>query len=273
MSDTITSSSTLDIQSILASETAQLDASMSNEQILEHSRRLNESLTAADQHLTHLVLSETFKDHQESLKHFLGSPACEHLESLEYKSAGTSIAKILLSPSSTNSTSLLSDADPIDQIKEKSQTPVLQIKDITEELVHRHVPWSKSMKVLKLGYNAEAPQAPEDVAILSVLLRYMPRLEEFYLGQPLDDLVLFEGLAGSDLSKLKKVTVTFNNECGMDQEEIETKIRESLALPSPHLGELNVDLDDRESNFYLNLSRDRHFQAFLRRFTGDRNQQ
>ncbi|GJJ72908.1 hypothetical protein EMPS_05266 [Entomortierella parvispora] len=271
-----------DLQSILDSETAQLESTMSHEQVMEVSRLLNQALSTSSSSsttlrpLTRLVLDESFKDLQESLKLFLSSRACAHLETLDYKSAGTSLAKILLSPSTTVSASLLSSEDPTEQVKKPKEAAAfaatgLRVEDMTEELIQTHVPFYKSIKVLKLGYNAEAPQGPEDVAILSALLRHMPQLEEFSLAQSLDDLVLFEGLAGADLSKLKKVTVTFNNECGLDEEEIESKIRELLT--SSNLETLMVDLDDRESNYYLNLSRDRQFQAFLRRFTGDRNQQ
>ena len=271
-----------DLQSILDSETAQLESTMSHEQVMEVSRLLNQSLSSSSSStvlrpLTRLTFDESFKDLQESLKLFLGSPACAHLETLEYKSAGTSLAKILLSPSTTVSASLMSSEDPTEQVKKQKEAADaaaaatgLRVEDITEEMIKTHVPFYKSIKVLKLGYNAEAPQGPEDVAVLSALLKHMPQLEEFSLAQSLDDLVLFEGLADADLSKLKKVTVTFNNDCGLDEEEIESKIRD--LLKSSDLETL-IDLDDRESNYYLNLGRDRQFQAFLRRFTGDRSQQ
>ena len=64
--------------------------------------------------------------------------------------------------------------------------------------------------------------------------------------------------------------IVVNNQSGLEEEEIVLRIKEDLL---PGVEDLEVEIDERESSYYLNLSRDRHFQAFIRRFGGERKQQ
>lgn len=210
--------------------------------------------------LRELKLGSKFKDHQESLMVFLGSEFCSQLEVLDYQAAGSSLAIILLSPSKSQGEE---DAPHISRNK-------IQLNEITRELIDQRVPFCKTLKSLQLGFNADASQGKTDIRVFNKLLQHMPLLQEFSMTQPLDDLSLFKNLTmtegGNSESKLRKVAITLNNECGMDAEEAETQLRAML----PQLQEVEVDIDDRESCFYLNQSRDRKFQAFLRRYGGKR---
>ncbi|KAF8935010.1 hypothetical protein EDD21DRAFT_377337 [Dissophora ornata] len=242
-----------DVSSILSSESATLDASMTKEQVLE----IGQYLSQHNAHLTRLSLNESFKDLQDAIKEFLLLPCCSELQILEYKAGGSSFGQILLSLSSGSEAPVSASA--------ATTTLLDQLKD--ESFVQAHVPFAKTLTTLRLGYNSDAPQAENDIAILNGLLRRMPRLQELSMAQSLDNLSLFEsGL------KVKKVSVTMNVDCGMEQEEVETRIRELVSGSDDGEVDLNVEMDERESSYYLNLSRDRHFQAFIRRFGGDRKQ-
>jgi len=211
-------------------------------------------------YLRELKICAKFKDHQESLMMFLGSGVCSQLEALDYQAAGSSLAIILLSPSTSQGEE---DAPHISRNK-------IQLNQITTELIDQRAPFCRTLKSLQLGFNADASQGKTDIRVFNKLLQYMPLLQEFSMAQPLDDLSLFRDLTevegGKSKSKLGKITITLNNECGMDTEEAENQLRAML----PRLEEIEVDIDDRESCFYLNQSRDRKFQAFLRRFRGKR---
>ncbi|KAF9907221.1 hypothetical protein EC991_011211 [Linnemannia zychae] len=237
----------LDVQSILASDSATLDPSMTKDQVLE----VGHFLTNKNAHLTRLVLSEGFKDLQEALKEFFELPCCAQLESLEYKAGGSSFAQILLSASSSSAT-----------------TPVEQGQLNDSAFVTKKAPFVKTLKHLRLGYNSDAPQAVTDIAVFNGLLRHMTELESFILAQPLDNLTLLEGLSSS-LPRLTRLSIVVNNESGLEEEEVVSKIKEELL---PTVKEADVEIDERESSYYLNLSRDRHFQAFIRRFGGERKQ-
>ncbi|KAF9131282.1 hypothetical protein BGW39_002011 [Mortierella sp. 14UC] len=244
---------TLDVQSILASESATLDPSMTKDQVLE----VGYFLSNNNAHLTRLVLSEGFKDLQEALKEFFELPCCARLESLEYKAGGSSFAQILLSASSCSS--------PIAET-----TPVELDQLCDSAFVTKKAPFVKSLKHLRLGYNSDAPQAKTDIAVFNGLLKHMTKLESFILAQPLDSLALLEGLSSS-LPRLTRLSIVVNNESGLEEEEeLVSRIKEELL---PGLKEVDVEIDERESSYYLNLSRDRHFQAFVRRFGGERKQQ
>ncbi|KAF9946689.1 hypothetical protein BGZ70_003102, partial [Mortierella alpina] len=165
---------------------------------------------------------------------------------------GSSFAQMVLSSSTVNS----EVAVPItsDQLHDK-------------QFVHDRVHFAGTLTTLRLGYNSDAPQGETDIQVFNALLKHMPQLQELSMAQSLDDLALFEGLGDSSTS-LRKVSITVNIECGMDQQQVEDKMHEARFLPG--VQELEIDVDDRESSFYLNQSRDRHFQAFMRRFGGER---
>lgn len=147
----------------------------------------------------------------------------------------------------------------------------IPLNEITKELVERQIPFCETLRSLGLGFNADASQGKTDIQVFNMLLRYMPNLEEFSMAQPLDDLSLFKNLAkanedDSSVSGLQKVRLTMNNECGMSKGKVESELRRML----PRLKEVEVEIDNRESCFYLNQARDRRFQTFLRRFGGNR---
>ncbi|KAF9152687.1 hypothetical protein BG015_004856 [Linnemannia schmuckeri] len=238
----------LDVQSILASDSATLDPSMTKDQILE----IGHFLTKNNIHLTRLSLNEGFKDLQEALKEFFELPCCSQLESLENKASGSSFAQILLATSST-----------------AVETPVELDQVPDNAFVTKKAPFIKTLKNLRLGYNSDSPQAGTDIAVFNGLLKHMSELESFILAQPLDSLALLEGLSNS-LPHLQKLSIVMNNESGLEEEEVVSKIKEELL---PGVKDLEVEIDERESSYYLNLSRDRHFQAFIRRFGGERKQQ
>ena len=237
-----------DIHAILASESAMLDSSMTKEQVLA----IGHHLTQSNAYISRLVLSEGFKDLQDAIKAFLSMPCCSKLQFLDYKAGGSSFAQIILSSSASNSEAAVHITD--DQVRDK-------------QFVHGRVPFAGTLTTLRLGYNSDTPPGETDLQVFNALLKHMPQLQEFSMTQSLDDLALFEGLGGA-LPFLKKVSVTINTECGMDQQQAEDKMRDAGFLPG--VQELEIDLDDRESNYYLNLSRDRQFQAFMRRFGGER---
>ncbi|KAG9321723.1 hypothetical protein KVV02_006637 [Mortierella alpina] len=237
-----------DIHTILASESAMLNPSMTKEQVLA----IGHHLTRGNAHLTRLVLDERFKDLQDAIKEFLSLPCCSKLQSLDYKAGGSSFAQIILSSSAVDSEA----AVPItsDQLRDK-------------QFVHDRVPFASTLTSLRLGYNSDAPQGETDIQVFNALLKHMPQLQEFSMTQSLNDLALFESL-GDSSSSLRKVSVTINTQCGMEQQQVEDKMHEAGYLPG--IQDLEIDLDDRESSYYLNQSRDRHFQAFMRRFGGER---
>ncbi|KAG0073043.1 hypothetical protein BGZ89_000056 [Linnemannia elongata] len=238
----------LDVQSILASDSATLDPSMTKDQILE----IGQFLTNNNTYLTRLTLSEGFKDLQEALKEFFELPCCSQLESLEYKAGGSSFAQILLATSSTTADNPVD----LDQVFDRA-------------FVTKKAPFVKTLKNLCLGYNSDGPQSKTDIAVFNGLLKHMSELESFILAQPLDSLALLEGLSTS-LPHLQKLSIVVNNQSGLEEEEIVLSIKEDLL---PGVEDLEVEIDERESSYYLNLSRDRHFQAFIRRFGGERKQQ
>ncbi|KAF9207093.1 hypothetical protein BGZ49_001197 [Haplosporangium sp. Z 27] len=239
-----------DTQSILASESASLEASMTKEQVLA----IGNHLSANNARLTRLSLDQGFKDLQEAIREFLELPCCSGLEILEYKAGGSSFGQILLSPSTASTTTIITSE---------------QLKD--ETFIYSRIPFAKSLKTLRLGYNSDTAQSETDIKVLNAVLKHFPRLEEFTMSQPLDGLSLFEGLKPTEL---KKLSITVNNEAGLNEEQVENKIREELRKGLGEETEKNVvieaEIDERESSYYLNLSRDRHFQAFVRRFGGDR---
>ncbi|KAF9350329.1 hypothetical protein BGX26_011476 [Mortierella sp. AD094] len=240
-----------DIQSILASESASLEASMTKEQILAIGNHLSQN----NVRLTRLSLDQGFKDLQEAISEFLELPCCSELQVLEYKAGGSSFGQILLSPSTAPTTIITSE----------------QLQD--EAFIHARIPFAKTLTTLRLGYNSDAAEAKSDIRVLNVVLKHFLQLQEFSMSSPLDDLSLFEGLKPTGL---KKLSVTINNEAGLDEEEAEIKIREELrkGLGKPEEQvEIEIEIDERESSYYLNVSRDRHFQAFIRRFGGERKQQ
>ncbi|KAF9287629.1 hypothetical protein BGZ68_001550 [Mortierella alpina] len=236
------------IHAILASKSATLDSSMTKEQVLA----IGHHLTRNSAHISCLALGEGFKDLQDAIKEFLAMPCCSKLQSLDYRAGGSSFAQIILSSSSANS---------------EAAVPITSDQLLDKQFVHGRVPFAGTLTTLRLGYNSDAPQGETDIQVFNALLKHMPQLQEFSLTQSLDDLALFEGL-GESSSALRKVTITVNTECGMDQQQIEDKMHEAAFLPG--IQELEIDLDDRESSYYLNQSRDRHFQAFIRRFGGER---
>ncbi|KAG0261083.1 hypothetical protein BGZ95_004299 [Linnemannia exigua] len=239
----------LDVQSILASDSAMLDPSMTKDQILE----VGHFLTNNSAHLTRLVLNEGFKDLQDALKAFFELPCCAQLESLEYKAGGSSFAQILLSDTTAETTTPVT----LDQVNDSA-------------FVTKKAPFVKTLKHLRLGYNSDAPQAKADIALFNGLLKHMAELESFILAQSLDSLALLVDLSTS-LPRLTRLSIVVNNESGLrEEEEIVSRIKEELL---PQVKEVDVEIDERESSYYLNLSRDRHFQAFVRRFGGERKQQ
>ncbi|CAO3573016.1 unnamed protein product [Mortierella alpina] len=237
-----------DIHAILASEFAMLDSSMTKDQVLA----IGHHLTRGNAHITRLVLGEGFKDLQAAIKEFLSLPCCSKLQSLDYKAGGSSFAQIVLSSSTVDS---------------EVAVPITSDQLHDRQFVYDRVPFAGTLTTLCLGFNSDAPQGENDIQVFNALLKHMPQLQEFSMTQSLDDLALFEGLGESSTS-LRKVSITVNNECGMDQQQVEDKMREARFLPG--VQELEIDLDDRESSYYLNQSRDRHFQAFIRRFGGER---
>ncbi|KAG0326167.1 hypothetical protein BGZ99_009964 [Dissophora globulifera] len=231
----------LDVDSILASASASLDPSMTKDQVLE----IGHHLSQHNARLTRLSLNEGFRDLQDAIVQFLLLPCCSELQVLEYKAGGSSFGKIVLSSANDNKDATDSTEHLLD-----------------ESFIHAHLPWTKTMKVLRLGYNSDAPQGETDILALNALLRRMPLLEEFSLAQSLDNLSLLEnGVA------IKKLSIAMNVECGMEQAQVEEKIRGGLV---EGVEELKVEMEESESSYYLNLSRDRHFQAFLRRFGGEK---
>ncbi|KAF9086786.1 hypothetical protein BGX29_001219 [Mortierella sp. GBA35] len=244
----ISPSLALDVQSILASDSATLDPSMTKDQVLE----IGHFLTKNNAHLTRLTLNEGFRDLQEALVEFLGLPCCAQLESLEYKAGGSSFAQILLAASST-----------------AVEIPVALDQVANTDFATKKVPFVKTLKNLRLGYNSDAPQAKADIAVFNGLLKHISELESFVLDQPLDSLALLEGLSAS-LPRLSKLSIVVNNESGLEEEEVVRRIKEELL---PGVKDLDVEIGERESSYYLNQSRDRHFQAFVRRFGGERKQQ
>ncbi|KAG0199345.1 hypothetical protein BGX28_007370 [Mortierella sp. GBA30] len=237
-----------DVPSILASDTALLDPSMTKEQVLA----IGHHLTQNGASLARLVLIESFRDLQDAVKEFLALPCCSELRYLEYKAGGSSFAKLLLCTvsSSAQETVLMS----LDQLND-------------DTVVYSRVPFAKTITTLRLGYNSDAPQGETDIHVFNGLLKHMSCLQEFSMAQSLDDLSLFKGLDQS-LPALKKISIAVNKECGMDQQDVETKIHEAGYLP--RIEHLEVEMDERESGYYLNQSRDRQFQAFVRRFGGER---
>jgi len=220
---------------------------MTKDQILE----IGHFLTMNNAHLTSLSLSEGFKDLQEALKEFFELPCCAKLESLEYKAGGSSFAQILLATSST-----------------ATDSPVALDQVANSDFVTKKAPFIKTLKNLRLGYNSDTPQADTDIAVFNGLLKHMNELESFILDQALDSLELFEGLSTS-VPHLTKLSIVVNNESGLEEEDVTSRIKELL----PSVKDLEVEISERESSYYLNLSRDRHFQAFIRRFGGERKQQ
>ncbi|KAG0318436.1 hypothetical protein BGZ97_003787 [Linnemannia gamsii] len=247
-STTPSSSLALDVQSILTSDSATLDPSMTKDQILE----IGKFLTTNNARITRLTLSEGFKDLQGALKEFFELPCCSQLETLEYKAGGSSFAQILLATSST----ALDTPVELDQVRDSV-------------FVAKKVPFIKTLRNLRLGYNSDSPQAKTDIAVFNGLLKHTSELESFVLAQPLDSLALLEGLSTS-LPRLTKLSIAVNNESGLEEEEVFSRIKYELL---PGIKDLEVEIDERESSYYLNLSRDRHFQAFIRRFGGERKQQ
>lgn len=237
----------LDVQSILASDSATLDPSMTRDQILE----IGHFLATNNAYLTRLTLSEGFKDLQEALVEFFELPCCSQLETLEYKAGGSSFAQILLATSSN----AVNTSMELDQVRDSA-------------FVAKKVPFIKTLRNLHLGYNSDSPQAMTDIALLNALLKHISELESFILAQPLDSLVLLEGLSTS-LPHLTKLSIVVNNASGLEEEEVVSRIKHDLL---PGVKDLEVEIDERESSYYLNLSRDRHFQAFIRRFGGERKQ-
>ncbi|KAG0308218.1 hypothetical protein BGZ98_008641 [Dissophora globulifera] len=223
----------LDVDSILASASASLDPSMTKDQVLE----IGHHLSQHNARLTRLSLNEAFRDLQDAIVQFLLLPCCSELQVLEYKAGGSSFGQIVLSSANGNKDATDSTEHLLD-----------------ESFIHAHLPWTKTMTVLRLGET--------DILALNALLRRMPLLEEFSLAQSLDNLSLLEnGVA------IKKLSIAMNVECGMEQSQVEEKIRGGLV---EGVEELKVEMEESESSYYLNLSRDRHFQAFLRRFGGEK---
>ncbi|KAF9568337.1 hypothetical protein EC968_002948 [Mortierella alpina] len=236
-----------DIHTILASESAMLDSSMTKAQVLA----LGHHLTRNNAHLTRLVLGEAFKDLQDAIKEFLSLPCCSKLQSLNYKAGGSSFARIILSSTTANP---------------EVAVPITSNQLLDKQFVHGRIPFAGTLTTLRLGYNSDAHQEDTDIQVFNALLKHMPQLQEFSMTQSLDDLTLFKDL-GEPSSSLRKVSITINTECGLSQQQLKDKMHETGFLPE--VQELEIDLDDRESSYYLNQSRDRHFQAFMRRFGGE----
>ncbi|KAF9337957.1 hypothetical protein BG006_001058 [Podila minutissima] len=250
---TIINTSTFDPKSTLSSKTAMIDPAMTKQQILE----LGQELDKANIRLRNLSFNEAYKDSQEALVSFLSLPCCSALEFLEYKSAGSSFAKIVLS----------------------SAAPSVPIKstELTVDDIHTRVPFIKTLKTLRLGYNADEPQGECDIGLLKTFLHAMPQLEVLSLSQSLDDFTLFESVdsvqKSNFLPKLTSLSVAVNTErCLLDEEEVRRQVRQRLCERDDSL-HIDIELTERESSYYLNQSRDRHFQAFVRRFGGERKQQ
>ncbi|KAF9168109.1 hypothetical protein BGX21_010502 [Mortierella sp. AD011] len=239
-----------EIQSILASESASLEASMTKEQILAIGNHLSQN----NVRLIHLSLDQSFKDLQEAVVEFLGLPCCSGLQVLEYKAGGSSFGQILLSPSTAPTINIASE----------------QLQD--EAFIHARIPFAKTLTTLRLGYNSDAAQSKSDIGILNTVLKRFPQLQEFSMSSPLDDLSLLVGLKPTGL---KKLSVTINSEAGLDGKEAENKVREELRKglgEAEQQVEIEIEINERSSSYYLNMSRDRHFQAFIRRFGGERRQ-
>ncbi|KAG0094948.1 hypothetical protein BGZ93_006525 [Podila epicladia] len=241
---------TFDPKSTLSSKTAMIDPATTKQQVLE----LGQELEKANIRLRNLSFNEAYKDSQEALISFLSLPCCSELESLEYKSSGSSFAKIVLS----------------------SAVPSVPIRlaELTVDDIHTRVPFSKTLRTLRLGYNADEPQGECDIGILNTFLQAMPQLEVLSLSQSLDDFALFgsvDSIQKSDfLPKLTSLSVAVNTErCVLDEEEVKRQVRQRLCASDDSL-HIDIELTECESSFYLNRSRDRHFQAFIRRFGGER---
>ncbi|KAI1317810.1 Enoyl-CoA hydratase [Mortierella claussenii] len=230
-----------DTQSILSSESATLEPSMTKDQVLA----IGHYLSRSNARLRRLSLNEQFRDLQDAIKEFLQLACCSELELLDYKAGGSSFAQIMLSTSSDSA---------------------ISSTHLSQAHINSNAPFCKSLKILKLGYNSDAPQGPSDIAVFNALLKQMPQLEEFSMAQSLDDLSLFEGLY---TRSLRKVSIAMNSECGLEQEDVKKQIREILSQEGNNTVEVEVDIDERASSYYLNLSRNRHFQAFIRRFGGE----
>ncbi|KAG0089275.1 hypothetical protein BGZ92_005020 [Podila epicladia] len=205
---------TFDPKSTLSSKTAMIDPATTKQQVLE----LGQELEKANIRLRNLSFNEAYKDSQEALISFLSLPCCSELESLEYKSSGSSFAKIVLS--------------------------------------------------------SAVPSGECDIGILNTFLQAMPQLEVLSLSQSLDDFALFgsvDSIQKSDfLPKLTSLSVAVNTErCVLDEEEVKRQVRQRLCASDDSL-HIDIELTECESSFYLNRSRDRHFQAFIRRFGGER---
>ncbi|KAG0030318.1 hypothetical protein BGZ81_002804 [Podila clonocystis] len=247
---TATTTFTFDPKLTLTSETAMIDPAMTKQQVLE----LGQELDKANIRLRNLSFNENYKDCQEALFSFLSLPCCSELESLEYMSAGSSFAKIVLS----------------------SAAPFILTKStkLTVDDIHTCAPFIKTLRSLRLGYNADEPQGERDIEFLNTFLHAIPQLEVLSLSQSLDDFALFESVDSvqkSDfLPKLTSLSVAFNTEkCLLDEEEVKRQVRQRLCERNDSL-QIDIDLTERESSYYLNQSRDRHFQAFIRRFGGER---
>ncbi|KAF9321555.1 hypothetical protein BG003_001286 [Podila horticola] len=252
LATTTINTSTFDPKLTLSSETAMIDPAMTKQQVLE----LGQELDKVNIRLRNLSFNEAYKDSQEALVSFLSLPCCSELESLEYKSSGSSFAKIILS----------------------SVAPFVPRKsaELTVDDIHTLVPFIRTLKSLRLGYNADEPQGARDIEFLNTFLHAMPQLEVLSLSQSLDDFTLFESTNSVQkcdfLPKLTTLSVAFNTEkCLLDEEEVKRQVRQRLGERDDSL-HIDIELTERESSYYQNQSRDRHFQAFIRRFGGDRKQ-
>ncbi|KAF9386297.1 hypothetical protein CPB97_003866 [Podila verticillata] len=244
---------TFDLKSILSSETALIGPAMTKQQVLD----LGQELDEAKIRLRNLFFNEAYKDSQEALASFLSLPCCSELESLEYKSAGSSFGRIILS--STTSSIPLKSAE------------------LTVEDIHIRAPFTKTLKSLRLGYNADEPQGERDIGFLNKVLHAMPQLEVLSLSQSLDDFSLFESVNSAQksgfLPNLISLSVAVNTEmCLLDEDEVKRQVLQHLSEKDESF-HIDIELTERESSYYLNQSRDRHFLAFIRRFGGELKQQ
>lgn len=226
---------------------------MTKQQVLE----LGQEIDKAKIRLRNLFFNEAYKDSQETVVSFLTLPCCSELETLEYKSAGSSFARIILS----------------------STAPAMPLKsaELTVEDIHTRAPFTKTLKSLRLGYNADGPQGERDIGFLNKILHAMPQLEVLSLSQSLDDFSLFESVNSVQksgfLPKLISLSVAVNTgKCLLDEDEVKRQVLQHLCDKDDSF-HIEIELTERESSYYLNQSRDRHFQAFIRRFGGERKQQ
>ncbi|KAF9433998.1 Enoyl-CoA hydratase [Entomortierella beljakovae] len=225
------------IQAIVDSEYALLNASMTKEDILS----IGQFLSDTNARLTRLCLDQTFKDLQEAIVEFLLLPCCSELQSLEYLACGSSFGQILLSPS----TEPAAAAVPLDKLQ-------------YEGFIQQQLPFVKTLKSLRLGYNSEAPPRTTDFAILQAILNQMTLLEELSLLNSLDNLGLVEGLKPS--TGFRKLSLTVYDEVGMTEEEAIQKIREELKKTvgeeAEQRIEVQVEIDDRGSDLAGILNQD-----------------